>query len=355
MIMKQKVQHRLSWKAWLTMLLVAAIALPIMAQNAAPKTPRPSNESKAETPMPPSVSPAEDPTKPKAKTQDPGIDPNVPALPEDVPGELPEADSLPAILKPSSDLRISSLHSGTVLNVHVADGDAVKKDQVLLELRNTEMEIRHQEALGQLKVSQEKMKSAELAIRQAQAALDLAKLEKDRGDDLSKRAAISNAQFESMKMAYESAAINVQKAELEERATVLELANMQKRAELAARLVDELVIKAPVDGVVLEVNPKAGELVKANEKVARIVGLSPLMAETYVRDPEGLLGQKVLVEVRSAKKVHQFAGKVTFVSPLADPVRQDTLVRCLFKNAGPDGQPLVRPGQMAAIRFPKEP
>lgn len=242
--------------------------------------------------------------------------------------------------------------------VHIAAGDIVKKGQVLVELRNTEMEIRHQEALSEIKVQEEKTKAVQLAIRSAQAALELAKANYDRTESLNAKSpgTVAATEVARMRAAFQQAEFELQKAELEERASTRTLMALQKRAELGARLIEELVIKAPVDGVVLEVYAGAGKVVKPNGPIAHIVSLSPLIAEAHVQDPEGLLGQNVVVEVKPSKdKSHKFPAKVTYVSPFVERITQTVEIRCLFKNAGPDGRPLVRPGQSAALILPAKP
>jgi RND family efflux transporter MFP subunit len=357
MIINQNVNHRMSWKAWTTMLLVAAVALPIMAQNVPSEKPRPAEEPKAEAQTPPANLPGEEAKPSNKEPQEPGVDPNPTPLPQDLPEDATLGMKAHANLSPSSDLKISSLHAGTVLNVQVSEGDLVKEGQILVELRNTEMEIRLQETLGELKVQEEKTEAAKVAIRLAQATLEQAKAEYTRAEQIMKRAAgsISQAEFEQIRVSVQHAELGVQKAELEERASTRTLAALQKRAELAARLVEELSIKAPIDGVVVNLYAQAGELVRANDAVAHVVRLSPLVAEALVADPEGLFGQTVLVEVQTRKgQVQTFPAKVTFVSPIVEPVTQSVRIRCQFKNAGPDGQPLVRPGQRASVRLPEK-
>lgn len=355
MIVNQNVAHRMSWRAWASMLLVAAITLPIMAQNAAPEKPRPQEDPTTEAPKPPAKQPGEDPNLPNIDLQDPTVDSNREPLPQNLPEEAALGEKVQANLSPSSDLQISSLHAGTILNVHVSEGDTVKRGQILLEVRNTQMEIQLEETLGELKVQEEKIKAAEVSIRLAQATLDLAKSDYERAEKLIQKAvSISQAEYERMKTSLQQAELNHEKAALEERALTRTLAALQKRAEFAARLVDELSIKAPIDGVVLDLYAQAGELIKANGAVAHIVSLSPLTFTLSVKDPEGLLGQLVLVEVHPRKgQIQRFPAKITFVSPVVEPVTQMVKVRGLFKNAGPDGQPLVRPGQTAYVRLPE--
>ncbi len=150
----------------------------------------------------------QDPSNPKP--QETGDDPNLQSLPQNLPDTLQVAPaSASANLKPSSDLRISSLHSGTIVNVLVAEGDLVKSGQILMEIQNTEMEIRHQEVLGELSVGQEKIKTADLAIRQAAANLELAKAEYERVEKLREKGAISQSEARLKKSAVESGSTQI--------------------------------------------------------------------------------------------------------------------------------------------------
>ncbi len=262
-----------------------------------------------------------------------------------------KTQNFPAVLKAGADVQISTLHAGVVSEVPVAEGDHVKAGQVLVRITNTEMEIRLQEAEGELRVQTEKTKAAEVAIRLAKAALKEASAEYEQSSTQLKRGLISPNGVAQLKAAEEQAGFNVEKAELDAKASAVELSSLQHRVASAGRLIKELSIKAPVAGVVLELKAKPGELIQANAPACRLIDVGTLIAEAYVPDAIvqiGLMGKVVMIQPRT-NQGNTVPAKVTFVSPIVEPVTGTFRIRCEFKNVGKDGKPLAYPGQRASV------
>lgn len=353
MIMTHRKSSGMSWKKWGLCAVVALVALPIAAENPDPRpTPGQNPEEPIESQRSENVPSSGE--VPGEKAQPPGH-----ALPTELPRfEKTKTVKVSALLKPASDVRLSSPHPGTVVKVHVSEGDRVKKGQVLFEIKSTDLEIRQLDTQGQLRVQEEKTKAADVSVRLAQSILTSTLQAYERAVRVNKQLAnsISESKLLELKASVEQAQLNLEKAKLDAKSAANTLTALEKRSLLSDQLVQELTIKAPIDGVIFEVNPQYGELLKANDPVARIVSLSSLMAEAYVSQPTGLRGQLVIVESRTTKETtHKFPAKVLFVSPITDPVTGKTKIRCTFENTGPNGQTLARPGQSAFITVPENP
>jgi RND family efflux transporter MFP subunit len=128
--------------------------------------------------------------------------------------------------------------------------------------------------------------------------------------------------------------------------------------QIAKRAFDEHTIRAPFDGMVIEVMKHEGESVRANEAVVKLGNLGRLRAYAYVplefayRVKEGQvveLQPRLIGERNNPLPIEQkrFRGKITFVDPQIQPVAE-TAVRIYaeFENTKENE---LRPGLKASM------
>ena len=108
---------------------------------------------------------------------------------------------------------------------------------------------------------------------------------------------------------------------------------------------DLLEIRAPLDGTLLRLDVRTGEVVNAGDLLAEIVDLGRLVAEVRVPAaelPELRVGQAAVV--RSAK--HEVNGMVDYVGRRIDPATGSAVTRVALDSA--DG---LRPGEFVRVRI----
>jgi HlyD family secretion protein len=187
----------------------------------------------------------------------------------------------------SEELKIGSELDGKLAQVLVDEGDKVKKGQVLAVLVNgdyaarvalAQADIRHREAeverIANGNRGQEKRETIAL-VREAEAILANAKLERDRRESMLARGAISRTEFDSADREYNVAAARL--TAVQERASLTDegfRVEDRKRAEAelerakaqlaeAEAMLAKTVIQSPIDGVVLRRKLRSGESVQA--------------------------------------------------------------------------------------------
>lgn len=131
----------------------------------------------------------------------------------------------------------------------------------------------------------------------------------------------------------------------------------QAELNLARRALEEHIIRAPFDGVIMQVIKDPGERVGANEAVVKLGNLSKLRAwafvplEYSVRVKEG---QVVEIQPKLAGERHtplpieqkRFRGKITFVDPQVQPIGESSVrIYADFDNKDFD----LRPGYKATM------
>lgn len=119
-----------------------------------------------------------------------------------------------------------------------------------------------------------------------------------------------------------------------------------ERAGAASRT---LVIRAPVDGVVLEKNVVQGQAIMAGTPLLQIADLREVWLEADAFESDlGLLRAGLMAEVEfDAYPGDRFGGRVTYVYPTLDPVARTGRVRIELPNQG--GR--LRPGLFGAVRI----
>jgi RND family efflux transporter MFP subunit len=181
-------------------------------------------------------------------------------------------------------------------------------------------------------------------VREARAALDQARLERDRAHELLESGIAARASFDEADARVREAEGRWEQA-LEEignrRAT---LAQREAELELARALLADTAIRAPFDGAVAERLADPGDYLDVGASVVRLVRLDPVRVRLDVPEraaSEVRAGALVRVEVEGAPA--PLAGPLVRLSP--EIGASDRLLRVEAELANPDGA--LRPGSFA--------
>lgn len=188
----------------------------------------------------------------------------------------------------SEEIRIGSELDGRLKRVYVEEGDRVRAGQVLAELENGDFAARvalakantaQQEAAVERLVNgsrkQERSESS-ASVREAQAVLDNARVERDRRITLLNRGAISRTELDTAEREFRVAEARL--AAVEERRSLVddqtrpedlararaELAAARARLQESEALLAKTIIRSPMDATVLRKKLKTGESVSNN-------------------------------------------------------------------------------------------
>jgi membrane fusion protein (multidrug efflux system) len=168
---------------------------------------------------------------------------------------------------------------GEVRELHVEEGDAVSKNQILATLDGDRLRL-------------------ELSESQAR----LRKMQRDfqRNKELQDKGLISEGDFERIQYDLEA---------------------LEASFNLASLELDYTQIRAPIDGVISERYLKLGNTIKTGDPVFRVTSLDPLVAYMFVPEREFrqiAAGQPVRIEI-DALPGDPVTASVTRISPIVDP------------------------------------
>jgi HlyD family secretion protein len=257
--------------------------------------------------------------------------------------------------------------ASSTVNLKVAAGDTVKKDQVLAVLESPDLSDalkREVSTYEQLKA--EVARQGILARKQkllAQKEADTAEIERlsaqrtlERYQSVGDLGIIAKIDFQKAKDAVQSAQIRAKHAaeastlegddvQLALKTKMNELERARLSMEEARRRVDELTVRAPVDGFIGTLNVQNRMVVAANAPLMTLVDLSKLeveleVPETYVADMG--LGMNAEIQLPSGTAT----GKLSALSP--EVVKNMVLARVRFDGEQPKG---LRQSQRVSARL----
>lgn len=247
------------------------------------------------------------------------------------PEPVDAATTIPArarvIVPPDADYAVSAAVPGLVERVFVGVGDSVAAGQPLLAIRSPEF----------LSLQQQYLEA------RADAAVATAQLNRDR--ELFDEGIIAERRFEEASARAASA-----ESRLAEHARLLDVAGLRRedirRLGEGGELLESLVVRAPVDGAVLEFETRAGQSVASTDMLCRVADLSVLWLD--IRVPQELIdavlpGAEVAVRESRVER----PARVLAIGQSVDPEMQTVPVRGEVIRAGHG----LRPGQLVTVNI----
>lgn len=236
-------------------------------------------------------------------------------------------------IRPRSASSVASKVMGTVVSIEVAEGESVKKGDLLLTIEAGDIN--------------ERVRAAEAGVREAEKGLEAVKTQKElaeatynRYKKLFDEKAVSRQEFDNVATQWKTAALD------EERTAE---AVARARAGLAEARVFKGYsrITSPVSGVVTEKKIEAGTMAAPGMPLLVIEDTSSYEINAYME--EALLGSLKkggTVEVFIDSLGKSFTGKVSEAVPSVNPATRSFLVK--ISISGED----IRSGQYARVRVP---
>lgn len=291
----------------------------------------------------------------------------------------------------ATNSQLSFQVGGRVAQVEIAEGEQVTEGQVLARLDASEYRSRQSQADANLKTSQrtvEKFETvrdvyrttlpadvtrAEAAVASARAVLDEAEKNRARFEKLSRDGVVSQSEWESVKLKFETASAQFRESDavlrqarsnltrLETAEKDIEVARAQVLAALSALQFTEIQLgntelSAPFAGTITSRNIEPGEVVTPGREVLTLSDLQTVDLKIFVDETnigEVRPGQDVEVRIDTfPDKV--FEGTVSFISPegeftpkIIQTQKERVKLVYLVKVAIPNPELILKPGMPA--------
>ncbi|CAN5797175.1 efflux RND transporter periplasmic adaptor subunit [soil metagenome] len=206
---------------------------------------------------------------------------------------------------PEVEVKVSPDISGEIVTLNVAEGDTVRKGQVLASIYGDIYASQRDQAAAMVSQSQAQVGNSSAQLGALQATLDQTESSYKRQKTLLDQKVISASEFEQAQQAWLSAKANFEAAKQSIKANQANVQSAQASLTKAQKDVSRATIIAPMDGVVSLLSVKKGERVAGNSfnigtEMMRIADLSSIEVQVDVGEndiPKVKLGDTALVEV----------------------------------------------------------
>jgi multidrug efflux pump subunit AcrA (membrane-fusion protein) len=257
-------------------------------------------------------------------------------------------------VKPSEEVLLSAEEAGVLVHLAVDDGSMPKSGAVLARIDDRQVKFQMEAARFGHESATARAES-EVEIRYAEEAAKVALKEWEIMTHANRLTADSIAliEVERAKLQWNTTLLQIEKAKKDKAIAVLDAGVKKAEVDLAAVALERRTIKAPFDGVVVELLRHQSEWVNPGDPILRFVRLDTMRVEQSILttdyDPHEIAGCNVTVEVPLARgRTATFTGKITFVSPQLDYAKSYK-VRAEVQNRPEAGQWLLRPNGLATM------
>lgn len=246
-----------------------------------------------------------------------------------VPAAVTDAGSGPAevVIPPTQQVVVGTTVSGVLSRLLVAEGENVSAGQALAEVESPEV------------------LALQRAYINAFAVNELAQVQLQRDRELEEEGIIADRRLRETSAAASAAAVA-----LDQGGQQLQLAGWSasdlRKLSSRQQLSSTLVLRSPIDGVVVSQLSSLGKQVDALTPVFRVADLSQLWLEVRVSQQQA---EDISVGMHVIAPDHddQLYAEVSHVGPVVDPVSQTVMIRAIADNE----QRRLRPGQFLSARI----
>ena len=182
----------------------------------------------------------------------------------------------------ATQVDVSSKYAGRLAEVNVEEGSSVTKGQVIARVSSPEYEAQLRAAKADVQKANDALAAAEAEIASRQSALEFAKSDFERGQELMKTGFITKQVFEQRKRNYDSAVAAVQSYTSQRDQALSQIANAEAQVDRIQSIIDDLTLVSPRLGRVQYQLARAGEVVAAGAPIVTILDLTDVYMTIFL-------------------------------------------------------------------------
>jgi HlyD family secretion protein len=192
----------------------------------------------------------------------------------------------------ATQVDVSSKYPGRLAEVTVEEGSPVAQGQVIARVASPEYEAQLRAAEANVQKSKDALSAAEAEIVSRQSALQFAKSDFERGQELMKSGHITKQVFEQRKRNYDSAVAAVTSFTSQRDQAQSAIKSSEAEVERIESIIKDLTLVSPRNGRVQYQLARAGEVVAAGAPIVTILDLSDVYMTIFL--PAGDAGRAAI-------------------------------------------------------------
>lgn len=250
------------------------------------------------------------------------------------------------------EVKVPAEEEGRLVALEAREGLQVEAETLLGLVDDTMARMQQKVAKADHDVA-ELQADTDVQIEVAIKASQVTQAEYEQAIDANKQArgALSLAEVRRRWFAWDRSKSEIKKARMDKEVAKLTAIGKAAELEAAGAGIERRRIKAPIDGVIIEVFHHVGEWVSPGEPVFHLVRMNRLRVEGFLNagqfDPGDVVGHATKVKVRLAHGEATFDGKIVFAHPLVDAKGEFKVWAEVDNRQDRAGQWLLRPGLTA--------
>jgi RND family efflux transporter MFP subunit len=250
------------------------------------------------------------------------------------------------------EVDVATGEAGLVADVLVRPGQMIHAGDLLGQLDDTDAKLAAEQAEIELATARD-IAGNDIEVRAAKKSQQVAQAELARGLEAIRQysKAISQTEIDRLRLTVDRAVLAIEQSENQRRLAAFDVRLKEARLKQAQQRVNRHSIRSPLTGVVMKSNRDPGEWVETGTPVFQINQLDRLQCEGRADASLvdlSMVGQPVEISVYLSKdRTVIVDGKLVFVEPKVNAIKQDILIQAEFEN--PSLQ--ILPGFKADIRL----
>jgi macrolide-specific efflux system membrane fusion protein len=254
------------------------------------------------------------------------------------------------------EAKVPAREAGVLDQLVVREGDVVKRGDVIAKIDDNQPQMERRKAKAEHDQAVAKADS-DVDVRYAVAAEKVAQIEFEKAAESDRKVpgSVTRVELNRLQLNEQKSELQIEQAQLEKKVSGLAAVSKGVEVDAAENSIERRLIKAPLDGMVVQIFPHQGEWMQPGDPLARVVRTDKLRVEGYVDstrwNPEQVRDRPVTVEVTLAgSRREQFKGRIIFTSPIVES-GGDYRVFAEVENRQETGTPhwLLRAGQTATM------
>jgi HlyD family secretion protein len=182
----------------------------------------------------------------------------------------------------ATQVDVSSKYAGRLAEVLVEEGSNVTQGQVIARVSSPEYEAQLRAAQASVQSAQNAASAAEAEIAARQSALEFAKSDFERGQELMKTGFITKQSFEQRKRNLDSAVAGVASFTSQRDQAQSQIKNSEAEVERIEAIIKDLTLVSPRNGRVQYQLARAGEVVAAGAPIVTILDLTDVYMTIFL-------------------------------------------------------------------------